>query len=213
MISEHQVSKYCCGEISDIENYEAAMNDTSKVWHCHHRNEIQGESRYSAIDLMDMGLYWRRPPQELIFLTPREHRSLHNIHTDSTKQKISAKNKGRKWSEESKKRFSESRIGQMCGERHHFYGKHHSKETRDKISKSLSGDNCPYRKACVQLNLNDDTVIKTYNCIQTATNETGIDRGHINACCIGYRKTAGGFRWIYFNDWIKVCKSIKLCID
>lgn len=206
---------YCCGDISEIENYEAAINDSTQVWACHHRNEIQGKTRYSRIDLMNMGMYWGRPPQELIFLTPSEHRRIHSkgiAQTESAKKKISVKNKGRKWSEESKKRFSESRIGQMCGESHYFYGKHHSKETRDKISESLSGDNCPYAKSCVQLSKDEDRCINVFNCMQTAANETKIDRGHINGCCLGLRKTAGGFRWMFFDEWLKVSKSIKLCI-
>lgn len=36
MICEHTVKKFCKDDISKIENYELAINDSS-MWHCHHR--------------------------------------------------------------------------------------------------------------------------------------------------------------------------------
>ena len=43
------VKKYCCEDISLIENYIEAVSDDSQVWHCHHRLETHypnGEKRY-----------------------------------------------------------------------------------------------------------------------------------------------------------------------
>lgn len=40
------------------------------------------------------------------------------------------------FSEESKKKMSESRMGQRTGENHPMYGKHHSESTRNKIGKN-----------------------------------------------------------------------------
>ena len=30
---------FCNGDITQIENYELAMNDKTQTWHCHHRLE------------------------------------------------------------------------------------------------------------------------------------------------------------------------------
>ena len=69
MICEETAKKYCCEDLSLIENYELAINDTTQTWHCHHRRE----SIYSAKDLIEIGEYWKRSAAELIFLAPTEH--------------------------------------------------------------------------------------------------------------------------------------------
>lgn len=33
--------KYCCEDISLIENYEKAVNDKTQTWCCHHKLEIE----------------------------------------------------------------------------------------------------------------------------------------------------------------------------
>ena len=33
------VKKFCCEDISKIENYAAAIADTTQTWECHHRME------------------------------------------------------------------------------------------------------------------------------------------------------------------------------
>jgi hypothetical protein len=40
MISEYRAKKYCADDISLIENYDKAIND-SAIWDCHHRDEIR----------------------------------------------------------------------------------------------------------------------------------------------------------------------------
>ena len=39
MICLETVEKYC-KEYWKIENYQEAINDTERRWHCHHRHEI-----------------------------------------------------------------------------------------------------------------------------------------------------------------------------
>lgn len=73
-----RIHKYCSGDISQIENYESAKNDTFQIWDLHHRLELSADHRYTCSDLKKMGLYWNRPASELIFLTRREHMSLHS---------------------------------------------------------------------------------------------------------------------------------------
>lgn len=34
------MERYCCEDISKIENYEEAVADTTQMWHCHHRLEL-----------------------------------------------------------------------------------------------------------------------------------------------------------------------------
>ncbi len=68
-------------------------------------------------------------------------------HTEEVKRKISKANKGRKFSEEHKRKLSEWQIGKVLsgetklkiseshkGEKNHFYGKKHSRETIQKFS-------------------------------------------------------------------------------
>lgn len=77
MINEGYAKKYCCEDISNIENYELAINDQTQTWDCHHRGEILPRGRFSRDYLKKFGLYYKRPASELIFLTQSEHRRLH----------------------------------------------------------------------------------------------------------------------------------------
>lgn len=78
------VRKFCCEDISLIENYDKAITDKTKTWDCHHRLESHtsdGELRFIFItsdELKALDLYYQRPASELIFLTCKEHRLLHN---------------------------------------------------------------------------------------------------------------------------------------
>lgn len=94
------VKQFCCEDISLIENYQKAINDSNETWHCHHRLEIQGDIRYSRRQLIEMKLYYERPASELIFLTLVEHSRIHWL----------GKKRG-KFSDEHKKKLSERKIG------------------------------------------------------------------------------------------------------
>ena len=148
MINEKLAIKYCKNDISQIENYDKAIADKSQVWHCHHRRE----TIYSRSGLIEIGEYYNRPAEELIFLTPNEHHRLHNLgkpawnkgkHLSAeTRKKMSEANKakpswikGKHLSEDTRKKISES----MKGENNYWFGKHHSEETRKKMSESKKG--------------------------------------------------------------------------
>ena len=73
MISEELAKKYCKDDISTIENYSKAIEDSEQTWHLHHRRE----TIYTREGLIEIGEYYNRPSCELIFLTPFEHLSLH----------------------------------------------------------------------------------------------------------------------------------------
>ena len=117
MINENHAKSFCREDLSLIENYDKAIADTTQTWHCHHRRE----SIYSKNDLIEIREYYNRPACELIFLTPFEHIRLHQL--------------GKKVSEETRKKMSESRKG----ENHPMFGKHFSEEHRKNLSAALKG--------------------------------------------------------------------------
>lgn len=128
------MQRFCCDDISAIENYEEAISDTEHQWVCHHRLELQatgGIVNASKQDLIDWGIYWNRPANELIFLRRSEHNKLHQ-NTEEYKTKLSIALKGRVFSEEHKRKLSEFAKTRV-GNKNSFYGKHHSDETKLKF--------------------------------------------------------------------------------
>lgn len=110
MICEAQAKKFCCEDISKIENYEQAMNDKTQTWECHHRTEIWWNC--SKKDLIENESYYDRKALELIFLTKEEHRRLHHAgKTVSTeaRRKIGEAQKGKTISAETKRKMAEAR--------------------------------------------------------------------------------------------------------
>ena len=97
MINEYYAKKFCCEDLSLIENYDKAISDTTQTWECHHRRG----TIYSGKDLKEIGEYYNRPAAELIFLTPTAHRRLHL--------------KGVPKSEATKKAMSDAKKGVMIG--------------------------------------------------------------------------------------------------
>ena len=96
-----RIKKYCCEDISLIENYNEAINDKEQTWEIHHKLEIELNKTQKA--LIEQNLYWKRPASELIFLTRKEHKALHqSIHSNFN-------SKGKTFTEEHKKRISEAR--------------------------------------------------------------------------------------------------------
>lgn len=142
-----------------IENYEEAIKDAAQVWECHHRLETHnsdGERRPVDLkmeELIALGVYYDRPPEELIFLTPLDHNILHkkgkllseetrkklseahrgHYVSEEQKRKISEANKGKKRSEETRKRISGGHKGKPGPNK----GKPRSEETKAKISATL----------------------------------------------------------------------------
>lgn len=120
MISERQLKRYCCGDGKDIENYDAAIADTTRKWVIHHRLELteDGEFQYSMEDLRELGLYNKRPPEELILLTEYEHKKLHGKgRSAATREKsnkaISKALTGRKLTSEHCENLSKARKGRI----------------------------------------------------------------------------------------------------
>ena len=127
MICERNSRKFCCEDISNIENYDKAIADKENMWDCHHRLEIQGPFRNSKELLIRCGVYYNVPASQLIFLREDEHIRLHHCgnsywlgkhHTDKTKRILSE---------------------QKSGSKNPSYGKHPSEETLRKRSLALKG--------------------------------------------------------------------------
>ena len=150
-----------CDNIENVENYAAAKKDNFTGWDCHHRLETHnsdGERRLVDIshkELKALGMYYDRPAEELIFLTTLEHLRLHHKgkrFSEETKKKLSAANKGKQLSEETKAKMSEAKKGKprseetkrrmseaLKGRPGPNKGKHPSEETRRKLSEAHKG--------------------------------------------------------------------------
>lgn len=131
MINEHYAHKFCKDDITKIENYEQALNDTTQTWDCHHRLEftLDGEFANTREDLIRLGMYYDRPYFELIFLTHSEHLRLHNKGKNNSFY-------GRQHSEETRLKMSKA----LRGKKHPHYGKRHTAETIKKMSEVKKGD-------------------------------------------------------------------------
>ena len=134
---------------------------------------------------------------------------------------------GRKWTEQMKAVFSKIQKGNkhnLCkkqsdettrkiseaqkGEKHYNYGKTLSEGTRQKLSEAKKGKtrseeikrkislNNPNKKKVNQFN-KDYFLIEMFNSITDATIKTEIVRSSIRQCCLGKRKSAGGYIWRY----------------
>ena len=138
MINERLAKAYCRDDISNIENYDKAIADTTQTWICHHRLELtlDGEYAHTPEELNRMYMYYNRPYFELIFLTKSEHQRIHaQNRSDDTRRKLSESHKGKKrkpFSEEHRRKIREANKGQIAWNK----GKQHSAETRKKMSES-----------------------------------------------------------------------------
>ena len=66
--------RYCeRGRLKEVENYDLAAKDNFVGWQIHHRLGVD----LSRNEMKSRGIYWSRPPEELIFLTVSEHASIH----------------------------------------------------------------------------------------------------------------------------------------
>ena len=117
MIDEKEARKYCKDDISKIENYELAIADTTRTWHCHH---ILGEI-LTRQQLLEHDFYYDVPPCMLKFVTKAEHNRLHK--------------KGKHPSEESRKKMSEAKKGKSSPRK----GVTLSDETKRKLSEARKG--------------------------------------------------------------------------
>lgn len=106
-------------------------------------------------------------------------------HSDETKRKISEKQK-------SIKRFSSG-----------MKGKHHSDDTKAKIGATHRGSNSYHARKILQIDIDTNEPINEWLCLADASNSLGISRASICMVCQSKRKTAGGFKWMYSEDYVE----------
>lgn len=143
MVNIQKAKEYCCEDISNIENYDAAVKD-DKMWDCHHRNEIA--MKLSKKELNKANLYFDRPACELIFLTRREHTKLHFNRESKQIVGMQMANKGKKASAETRAKMSEAMKGRVSptkGKAPWNKGKTLSDETKAKMSATRKGRTIP----------------------------------------------------------------------
>ena len=114
-------------------------------------------------------------------------------------------NLGKSLSEETRKKISESRLGKYVGENAGFYGKHHTDETKAKMSKIRSSPSwwiCR-RIYCIEFS-------EFFWSAKAAFDKYKFDPSNIVKCCKGKRKsykkhpvTGEKLHWLYEEDAIK----------
>lgn len=95
-----------CDEFWLIENYDKAIADTSQTWICHHKKEISDKLTHK--ELKEMNLLYHRQPEELIFVTAKEHAAIHDFKSNLKRDIAGNKNPmfGKKHSNATKKLMS-----------------------------------------------------------------------------------------------------------
>ena len=112
-------------------------------------------------------------------------------HSEDYKKHISEKLKGRIFTEEHKRKLSESRIGKYMGAENGFYGKHWSE--KDKEKQMLQKKNRTSVQ-CVETG-------EKYRSANEAERLTGISQGNISRCVKNQKFTAGGYHWIKIENF------------
>ena len=167
---KHNWKKYCSEPLELVENYRAAEKDDFKGWCLHHKREIENDgSTKTRQELIDKGMYWNRPADELVFMTNEAHHKLHGKHpVKSTAIKISQTRLQRIANGEIKvdtsclhtpevrAKISIANKKRLADKNNHpMYGKHQSEESRKKNSLSQRGRHwwndgvsCKHAKEC-----------------------------------------------------------------
>lgn len=199
MINERQSKKFCCEDIALIENYDEAYK-SDEMYAVHHKLGLWFNRQW----LKDNGFYYEQRAEMLMFMKLSEHMTLHStghVLSDRAKEKIRKSRIGKSMSDETKRKISEAK-------------KNPSDETRRKLSMAKKGMVSPnkgknlsnevienmlkahekFRKKVYQYTKSGDFVAE-YSSITEASRLLGICNGHISKCCLGKRKTAGGYCW------------------
>lgn len=116
--------------------------------------------------------------------------------TEEHKRKISESSKGKKLTEEHKRNISNS----IKGENHPWYGKKHSEHTKKKLSKLKKGVKNPNHSKWMSENNPKSQAVsiegKIFKTIKEASEKTGLHRSAVK-----YRLNSTSEKWI---NWIKI---------
>lgn len=127
------------------------------------------------------------------------------------RKKIADGNRGKFVSQETRDKLRIKSLGEgngmygKNGSLNPFYGKHHTKDVRKKLSQNAKlrcGDKNPSAKKVVQLNL-DGGYINTFSCIKEASKVTGIPVYVISRDCRKLVKKHNKYKfvWMYLNEY------------
>lgn len=81
-------------------------------------------------------------------------------------------------------------------------GKPKTEEHKRKISEAKTGDNNPMAKKVICLETK-----QVFNCIKDASEWCG--KKGISGCCRGQQKTAGGYHWMYYEDYLTQQENVE----
>lgn len=91
----------------------------------------------------------------------------------------------------------------VLNRQHPLKGKHHSLEAKQKMSRTKIGkkvsEETKIKKSKPVVQILGDITINVYYGISEANKQTGINLSSISACCRNKRKTAGGYKWKYYE--------------
>ncbi|MBR5879014.1 MAG: GIY-YIG nuclease family protein [Akkermansia sp.] len=143
-------------------------------------------------------------------------------HSTETREKISRARTGTVMSDEQKARLSQLFRGagnpmagvQRCGEANPFHGKHHTQETRDKISKARLGkfarEQNPNARAVICL-----TTGEVFGSLSAAVEKYGVRQGNLSTACKNPTRSCGKTRegvrlkWMYYDEYLNTRKEVK----
>lgn len=179
-------------DITRIENYSKAVLDTSQIWECHHRREthylvggkwVEREVALSSSQLIEDGKYYHVEPCELIFLTPSDHRALHNTVKNPEAEKNRIEGCKRSWDENRRKQASDNNAMYRDDVK--------LKQKTACMSRKKSTDR---KIICVETN-------QVFEKIAEAERKTNNDKvtGSISNVLRGKSKTAFGYHWQYYE--------------
>lgn len=116
-------------------------------------------------------------------------------HSAEAKEKNRDAHRGRKASDETRKKMSEAHKAHPnsgCYQK----GRIVPQEEREKSAKSRIG----VRGKCVVQYTQDGQIVKVYSSVREAEMETNISDSNIIACCRGRRRTTCGYIWRYSEE-------------
>jgi group I intron endonuclease len=99
-------------------------------------------------------------------------------------------------------------IRQCCDGKSRFAGNFVWRD-KDKYDPNEKFSYKPKIRALVQLDM-DGNFIAEYLQVKFASEITGINPTHISSCCTGKRKSTGGYRWMYKEDYDKLTRQNDL---
>ena len=124
-------------------------------------------------------------------------------HNEQFRTMMSNRWRGKKKSEESRRKNSESHKGKTFSKRGKvpaisaaLKGRKFSDEHRKNLSLTHKGKPPPNRKRVIQTTLND-IFIAEFQSVKEASETTKVHYSNITRCCAGNGKSAGGFKWTF----------------